>query len=160
MSKEITEEKHLSCIHTWNSKYSFSSLCYCYKRLTDWILLSGIYDWWFMINFYWQHDIFKTIILVKHAQNVFSHGVFTVAAASSNTTKHHWVYGLHRQPIHQLWKVLPVQAWPRCCWLTDSGFNIWWGTWDEPKAGLSECVMQGTPKPPLLLPLPVRPCYS
>lgn len=31
--------------------------------------------------------------------------------------------------------------------VTDSGFNIWWGTWDEPKVWLSECVTQGTPKP-------------
>lgn len=38
--------------------------------------------------------------------------------------------------------------------MTDSRFNIWWVTWDETKAGLSECVKQGTPKPPLLYPPP------
>jgi len=53
---------------------------------------------------------------------------------------------------HQLWKVLPVRARLP---LTDSRFHIWWGTREEPKVGLSECVMQETPKPPLLSPPPL-----
>lgn len=121
------------------SKYSETE--YLYKSRLGTVQ----WDFWLLFLVIWNlrrfffHDIWKIFCILKLAQGL---------DGRSSVLWHQqtwWEFTAVSDPPGVKSVTRPGLAAPRL--MTDSGFNIWWGTWDEPKVGLTECVMQGTPKP-------------